>query len=259
MSAASPSSPRAPKAIYGRDAYIPEWQTDLTPDELAKQVTQNGEPLGFTIGEMLPERQWAVNAKTGELLKESDFERLYEVFASRHVPAGTDRVVDIRQNNKYFDAKLVPMPNVRHFASRGLDWQGKEVAIGYDPDVSPTATEDEIKIYNARGEVVTGANAPRAVDITRQLEVLTGLRERGKLSDAEFAEEVASLSTGAATAPAVEAIPVGFTSLGITAEAAAEEVTARCGKVCGSKAGRAAHERGKCETCNPTPEFGDAA
>lgn len=256
MSQAIPQSGRAPQVVYGTTTYIPEWQTPLTADDLARPVLQNGEELGFVLGDVMPSRQWAVNQKNGELLEQRDFERLYEVYATRHVPVGSNEVVDIRRGNRLFDPKIVPVPTVRNFVSRGLDWQGKEVSIGYDPDKLPDAREGDIKVYDSRGEEVTGSRDSRPIDITKQLEVLTALRERGRLTDVEYAQEVAALATGDALAPRVEDVPVGFEPMGITVEAASAELTARCGKVCGSKAGRGAHER-HCDKCNPKEESTD--
>lgn len=253
MSQAIPQTGRSPKVVYGTTTYIPEWQVELTAEELARPVTQDGEPLGFTIGEMLPSRQWAVNQKTGALLDQRDFERLYEVYVTRHVPAGSTEVVDIRRGNRLFDPKIVPIPNVRNFASRGLDWQGKEIAIGYDPDAVSDVRETDVKLYDARGEEVTGSRDSRPVDIAKQLEVLTGLRDRGKLNDSEYAQEVAALATGETAAPRVEAVPVGFSPKVEAPEVIAAKLTARCGKVCGNPAGRAAHER-SCDVCSPPVE-----
>ena len=252
MSQAIPQTGRAPSVVHGTTTYIPEWQTELTADDLARAVTQDGEPLGFTIGQMMPSRQWTVNQKTGELLNQRDFERLYEVYVTRHVPVGSHEVVDIRRGNRLFDPKIAPVPTVRSFASRALDWQGKEVEIGYDPDAQPSVTEADVKIYDARGEEVVGGRAgSRPMDVTRQLEVLTGLRERGKLDDVSYAQEVAALATGEAAAPRSEEVPPGFAPVNVTAEAASEEVTAKCGRVCGNKTGRAAHER-HCDACKQT-------
>jgi len=248
VSQAIPQTGRAPAVVHGTTTYIPEWQAELTADDLARPVTQDGEPLGFTIGEMLPSRQWVVNQKTGELLNQRDFERLYEVYVTRHVPVGSHEVVDIRRGNRLFDPKIAPVPTVRSFASRALDWQGKEVAIGYNPDAESNVTEADVKIYDARGEEVTGSRGSRPIDIAKQLEVLTGLRERGKLDDVSYAQEVAALATGEAAAPRVEEVPPGFAPVNVTAETASDEVTAKCGRVCGNKTGRAAHER-HCELC----------
>jgi hypothetical protein len=248
MSATYPTG--QPRIVYGRQAYIPEWQTPLEESDLARQVTQNGERLGFRIGEMLPERQWCVDAKTGELLAERDFEKLWERYVSHHVPVGVDKVVNIKAVNPYFEHQLAPVPTVRNFASRGLDWQGKEVEIGFDPDKPSTAREEDVRVYDSRGEEVIGASAAaRPIDIARKLETLTDLKNRGRLTDSEYAEEVSALVSGDAAVPAVESIPQGFAPA-VSCEAATVELTARCGKVCGSKAGRMAHER-NCNACNP--------
>lgn len=253
MSQAIPQSGKAPQVVYGTTTYVPEWQADLSAEELARPVTQNGTPLGFTIGAMLPSRQWAVNQKNGELLSQRDFEALYEVYVTRHVPVGSREVVDIRRGNRLFDPKIVPIPNVRNFASRGLDWQGKEVEIGYDPDATPTAGEKDVKVYDSRGEEVTGSRDSRPIDMARQIELLTDLRTRGKLTDVEYAQEVAAIAKGDVVAPRADEIPAGFAPVNVTAEAASEEVTAKCGRVCGSKAGRMAHER-NCQSCTPPVE-----
>lgn len=243
-----------PEVIYGRQAYKPEWQVDPSKSQMETPVTQDGKKLGFKIGQMLPERWWTVNVETGELISQRDFESLWEKYVSYHVPVGSREVVSIRRANEYFDEKLAPVPRVEIYASRALDWQGKEISIGFDPDAKADVREEEIKVYDSNGEEVRPGLFQRPSDVVARLGILNDLKARGRLTESEYVEEVAQL-TATPTASAAPEIPAGF-SPAKTEEEAQIAVTARCGKVCASAAGKAAHER-HCSECNPAEESRD--
>jgi hypothetical protein len=233
---------KAPQVVYGTSEYIPSWAPDWSDADMAKPVTLNGEPLGFTVGDVLPSRRWAIT-KTGELLGQRDFERLWEQYVGMHV-AG-DKVVSIAASNKYFDVSKAPVPNASRYVNAAFDYQGKEIPIGFDPDKPATATE--VKVYDARGDVVTAAPPPSA-NLFAKIEVLNNLKASGMLTAEQLAEQVALL-TGSPTGSTIVAVevPVGFAPAPAIDEA---DLTSPCGRVSGSKAGRMAHER-NCSTCNP--------
>lgn len=51
--------PRMPIPIPQRDSYIPEWAHDWQKGDLDRQVYHEGKPMGFKLGQVLPERRWA--------------------------------------------------------------------------------------------------------------------------------------------------------------------------------------------------------
>lgn len=232
-----------PKVVYGREAYIPEWAP--ATQDLSLVVRYDGKPLHFTIGDMLPERRWCVT-ETGDLMNQRDFEERFKMWRARVVRDG--RILSIQSANRYWDPNLDPVPNVRAFASVTHDWQGKEIRIGFNPNKPATAREEQVQ---------TAVPVATGTALRGQLEVLNELKERGVLSDEQFAGEVSRVLTGPKPEPPAGP-PEGFSSLSAEEVAKDEmERTARCGKLCASKAGRVAHER-HCETCSPPPTL-DAA
>lgn len=236
---------RAPEVVYGRDVYIPEWAPRVGASDLGVPVRAGGQPLGFTIGDMLPERVWAVDVASGEVLPQLEFERLYRQYLRRTVVRGVIR--DVAQHDRYHDFGVDPVPSVVEWVSRTLDYEGKEVRIGFDPHAAPTATEREVKVYTAQGEEWTPRQRENA-DLRSKLSVLMQLRAENVLTDEQFTAQAMKLQdTGDAEPASDSAPPEGF-------EAAPEldplELTARCGRVCGSKAGKLAHER-NCDVCSP--------
>lgn len=232
-----------PRVVYGRDAYVPEWSPRFSDADLDADVKQNGQPLGFKLRDVLPERRWAVT-EGGELMSQRDFEDQYLRFAERVVYQG--RIISVRSQNPYYDPKLGHIPRVEAFVNVAHDYLGREIRIGFDPNKPP-----EKKAANAAPQPAPTAT-PQVLRV--QLETLASLKESGVLSDEQFSAEVSRLLTVPAPQPPAGP-PPGFalvepahTEPEAAAAAPAEVFAAKCGRECASKAGRAAHER-NCDDC----------
>lgn len=240
-----------PKVIFGRDAYIPAFSPSWKDEHMGIDITQNGKPLGFTLGQMLPERRWCVQ-ETGELMDQRDFESLYQQFASYTVVGG--KLVNVPAANGYFDVKLIPVPRIERFACAQFDYDGREVKIGFDPNKPPAKSEAPVVLRDHRGYEVAPQN-PNDTKVAR-LTVLADLKNKGLISDEALASEMGSilLEPQPAAAPAV---PEGFAPAPVEAEPEATVHTAPCGFQARSKAGAAAHAR-NCADCKATPETVEA-
>lgn len=120
-------TPKTHIPIPEREVYIPAWGNEHTNPNLT--VRQDGRSLGFTVGEMLPERRWAVGLD-GELMNQRDFEdnlKRWRSYACTR--AGT--VVAMGAVNKHFDPGLEGYPQVADFVDRHLDAHGKLVPLTY--------------------------------------------------------------------------------------------------------------------------------
>ena len=99
--------PQAHVPVLERATYIPSW-TPVFPDLTRHVCDQEGGDLGFSIGEVLPERRWAIEP-SGRLLPEEQYEQLYKRWISLVLtPSGT--LVRLSSQNKYFDANLESIP-----------------------------------------------------------------------------------------------------------------------------------------------------
>ncbi len=116
--------------IPERSTYIPHW-TPNHPD-LDVDVSQDGEPLGFKLRQVLPERRWAVKTN-GELIDPRDYRDQYVKWIAREC-VGSGQIVSIASHNRHFNPELVGIPPLREFVDCKIDGSGKRVPINYNPD-----------------------------------------------------------------------------------------------------------------------------
>lgn len=238
-----------PKVIFGRDAYIPAFSPSWASEHMSIQVKQDGKALGFTIGEMLPERRWCVK-ETGELLDQRDFEGLYQQFVSYTVVGG--KLINVASANGYFDVKLVPVPRVERFAAAAYDFDGRETRIGFDPNKPPAKNDAPAVVRDHRGYEVAPSN-PNDEKVVR-LTVLADLKNRGLISDEALSSEMSSILLEP-QAPAQPVAPEGFDVAKDEAlEVEATVHAAPCGFQARSKTGALSHAR-SCDDCKTTPEM----
>ena len=221
-------------------AYVPDWSPIFDESALDREVKNRGIGLGFTVRQVLPERRWAIDPETGECMDQRDFEERYKLYISLTVSGGS--VVSVQKNNRYFDPSVAPIPGVSGFVGAALDWQGKEIAIGFDPDKPATVKETEVKVYNHEGEEVSNEAGLKPAAVSAKLETLTELLSDGTIDAEEFAKRTQALvkSKAAPGQTAVEPPPNFKMAEPVDPEKLACGV---CGKVAKSMAGKAAHER----------------
>lgn len=122
-----------------RAEYVPPWY--VPHKNLGTLVTQDGQPVGsgFTVGEMLPERRWAVQ-ENGELLGQLQFGELYAkkleqwfLYASPEALEGKGR-----RAPSSFVTNREHVPSVRDYVSMKIDPRDprKIIEMGYDPDAT---------------------------------------------------------------------------------------------------------------------------
>ena len=121
-----------------KSLYIPSW---YRPHRANVTVTQNGKPLGFRVGDVLPHRRWAVGM-TGELMKQQDFEPRWIQYLSEISPQGVDPA-------------LQHIPRVERFVNAMPDPRGGPgyVEIGFDPH-KPAPAEDNGMRYDPDKDVI---------------------------------------------------------------------------------------------------------
>lgn len=211
------STPEGHRIVKGEKEYIPSDYVDHV--DLSLQVTLEGEPLGFTVGEMMPTRRWAVDNE-GRVMGGFEFEATYKRW-HQNLVAPNGQIISITAANKYSDANLEPVPTARDFVSKTRDAQGSLVDIvgGAAPAAAPL-----VEVATAQGEI--GGESTEKVP--------AGYKVKGESpTEKTLREEVERLKAEAAAREA-EAPPPAF--------------AAPCGFEAKSKAGAAAHKR-NCEKC----------
>jgi hypothetical protein len=227
--------------IPERETYVPAFGAKHRDESLAVRG-RNGKPLGFTVGDVLPERRFAIG-ENGQCLHERDFDALYLDWASRVcVPSG--QIVAVASVNKYFDPKLEPIPNPEEFVNARVV-NGKIIPITFDETRVEMPRGYEDRRYGADGEIFAAAKARASLaDRTAlaKIEALRDLLADGTITETQFATKVAAMVGGAASPAEVVAAtekPPGFDVVlpepeaspePALAEPAAEVFTAPCGR-----------------------------
>lgn len=161
-------------------APIPSW----TPrHDMTVSVMSEGRALGFTVGDMLPERRFAV-AIDGELIGRLEFSEQYRRFWLAQTA------------NE--EPSLVAIPNIVEFVSVTRDQDGRMVPIGWDRD-NDRPREPAVK---GHGGILTPEQiAARAeVDTERvETEIIKRLVRDGVLTAEQGMQQI--MGIGASPAP----------------------------------------------------------
>ncbi len=277
-----------PKPVPERGTHIPgSYMRAPHQDPGSVVVKKGGEPLlgmggnTFTVAEIAPERRWAVGYD-GEVMVQAAF----KVAKQQGVLEFYQMLRDNGHPNARYEGKLSnePIPSAAEFVSWRVDPldETKLLQIGYDPN--PGDRPKQEKFYDSSGEEIMAsrmdilikayaepkqraamfeserkeveahlgveANASGS-DIATRLEVLTGLKEDGLLSEKQFIDQVTAL-TGKTVEAEEVAAPVAQIS------DAKQPTAALCGKECKGKVGVTAHER-NCKKCAEITSGGEAA
>ena len=203
--------------VPARETWIPAF----TPkhDDLLSVRGRNGKHLGFTVGQTLPERRFALN-NDGKCLDARDFEPLYIAWCSR-VSSPDGRIIAIASVNKYFDPRLENIPNPEEFVN-ARELNGRILPITFDDKKVEMQRGSDDRKYNAQGEIATAANTKAHLadrSALAKVEVLRQLVSDGVLTDAQFVDQVSKL----VAAPAEEAIAIADSELPAGFDAVIEE------------------------------------
>lgn len=248
--------------IPDRETYIPRWGTRHGDRSLP--VTKDGEPCGFTIGQVLPERRWAVKPD-GELMDQLSFERDYAKWIS-NVCAPNGQVIPLASVNKNYTQTLEHIPDVFSFVAVKLDSNGKLIPIDYDPDRPAPAVKK--RFYTHEGVLVSEADLARARARTdsdkekvSQMMLLQKLHAEGKLTAEDLASAVTGLlvggvpNEGPGELPETK-VPEGFSPMP-DEEPEPEVFAAPCGREFPKQGSLTMHMR-FCEDCKAQEEEGAA-
>jgi hypothetical protein len=196
--------------IPERETYVPAF-TPKHKNESAPVLSRKGEPLGFTIGEVLPERRFAIDTD-GRCLDEREFEPMYFKWVSL-VCAPDGRIVSLASINKYFDPRLEPVPNPEDFVNARIVGE-KIIPITFDETKVEIPRNYEDRRFTAQGELVAAQNKASLADRTAlaKVEALNDLVKDGTITVEQFSAKVAQLMGGATVEEAVQATekPPGF-------------------------------------------------
>ena len=196
--------------IPERSTYIPGWYEPHRDETLAVR-SRTGSALGFTVGDVLPERRFALDA-AGQCLAERDFaDRYRRWIAFTCAPDG--RVLAIASVNKYFDVGLEPIPDPEDFVNARVV-NDRVIPITLDLDAMEIPRGFEDRRYGADGELASAA-ATKASQADRaalsKMQTLAELRREGSISEEVFLAKVnEQLGIEATTADeAASEIPIG--------------------------------------------------
>ena len=252
-------------------------------------VGPNG-PLGFSVGDMLESRRWAVDPETGQVMDQERFDGKFRLWKSILVVQnddGSHGLVPIARKDKYFNPQYIATDNVINFVSQEVDEAGNIRPIGFNPH---GAVSGPRLFWDAKGEnaltaeqtlrVVKAGKAMREIQAIQPLESVAPEEYQKKLNEilAGHGLDFATLASGLAETPEgfeqVAVTPQDIARLeeiarreereasadrGADATVAPETFTAPCGKSCKSKAGMGAHAR-NCPDCLAATEVqGEAA
>jgi hypothetical protein len=229
-----PGVPQQNVPIPERGTYVPSWCPWLANKDadLNIPVKHEGEPLGFTVAQVLPERRWAVQLD-GELLDQREFAEEIQRWYIPMLPEGGE-------------ARYEPIPRVERFVS--MTWEGPDrgyMEIGFDPDKAPP---EKLKPqYNQEGEISRHVIEERnqAKEKQAKLEQLAELLAEGVITEAQFAEKSKAmlLDKEGKPEPVLEAVSEAEP----VAEPEPEFEVALCGK--DVKAGYLKQHMGRCKDC----------
>lgn len=167
MSADAYEIPRADIPVPERGTYIPRWYTPHG-DPSRQVLDENDGDLGFTVGQVLPERRWAI-AEDGHLLPQHQFEQRFKQWCER-VLAPNGAIIEIKRFNKYFNVDLETVPGVDEFVDAKPDASMpstkpehiRYVAINYDPMDAENGRRKIRPIYSHTGERIGKEEAAEA-------------------------------------------------------------------------------------------------
>lgn len=163
----------------GNSNYIPSWYRE---HRLNAEVTQDGQPLGFRIAQVLVWRRWAVQ-ETGELMPQLEFEREYKRYLTGWAVASN------------FDPNLKHIPNVRAFVATKM-LGDHYVDMAFNPDLR--ASKPIEAKYNQEGELSEHYLREQKQDTERlsKMETLAKLLASGAITQEVFLRE-SGLATNA--------------------------------------------------------------
>lgn len=192
--------PQTHVIIQERKTYKPAWQPEFTQEQLEQEVTQNGEGLGFRVGDMLVERRWTTCkvertefgeklTPSGELMDQRDFEVYYKRFKMLSVQG--QNLIDIKTVNKYWEDGLMPVPLVRKYADAKPDMNGYDVPINFDPHAKPEK-ESNLR-YDYEGNLMEERR--NESELLIKIKQLEELRRDGTIDDGTFSFKMSALLT----------------------------------------------------------------
>lgn len=251
--------------IPERETYVPAWGTRHSSESI--QVTQNGEPCGFSVGDVLPERRWAIEP-SGELKGQLEFERDYLKWIT-NVCTPDRRVIPLASVNKNYAPALEHIPNVYDFVAVKYDDNEKLVPIDYD--ATKAAPKVQRKLYDHEGRPMSAKEAAKASarrssdrESLAQMKLLQTLHADGKLSADDLASAVTALLAGDSTDAESEIAspPEGFDRVEsdeewIAAAPKRKTIVAPCGKEFPKQGSLTMHMR-FCGDCKAQGEDGAA-
>jgi hypothetical protein len=171
MAADAYEIPKANIPVPERGTYIPAFYAPHRDLSLPVLDANDG-MLGFSIGQVLPERRWAI-AEDGHLLPEGRFEQLYRQWIERVFVPATGAIVEVRRLNKYFDVGLETVPPVDEFVDAKPDPSMpttnpnliRFVPIGYEQGDADKGRRKIRPVYSHTGEKATDETAKEAAPL----------------------------------------------------------------------------------------------
>jgi predicted DNA-binding protein (UPF0251 family) len=159
-----------------RGLVIPSWTPRHKSLDMA--VFHEDKPMGFSVGDMLPERRWAVDAN-GNTLERREFKESFQKFWMMHT--------------KNEVADLVPIPNIKEFISQTVGPEGKMVPIGWSlEDERPVEIKDR-RDYPSLSPDQAAARDTMTTDAAK-IALIKGMVKKGTLTAAQGMEEIMQLS-----------------------------------------------------------------
>lgn len=175
--------------VTERGTVVPSW---TPPHNLDLEVKIDGRPLGFKVGQMLPERRWAVD-EFGHCLPKAEFTGKYQQWFASH--------------SKKEEPQLVSVPDRLEFISGTYDLDGKATTINFDPG-DPGRVKPSEK-YDHKGDLATVRAAAANAEKEGKRQAYRQMWKSGDIDAGRYAELLEALESKAEPEPAAatEAAP----------------------------------------------------
>ena len=194
--------PKRHRPIPSRGTYVAAWcpWLDNPEADLDRDVKHRGEPMGFKVRDVLPERRFAIRL-SGETLPDEKFEEWMRRWQAPLLPEGSDPDKE-------------PLPRVERFVKRTLDptaepSTGRTMEIGFDPLRGRDTVQSQRK-YDQEGRIseryleeLRGdrKDEKTALEQKAKTQILTDLLHAGELTPEQYAEKMQALVLGGEKAP----------------------------------------------------------
>jgi len=252
-----PMMPAQDQPIPQRGTYIPHWGNKH--EDLTKSVLRGGVPTGFQVGDILPEKRWAISSDTGEIMEQREFEPLYQKWQSIFCTQG-GTLVPIAQVNRPYHPSFESCPNVHEFVMTTVDEDGKPCPVGREAHRNRPAAGPRV-LYDSSGqnprtalETLRIYKAPRAMKELTGIEKLKNILPEGQYQGevdkvlSKHGLSVADLTAGLAASPdGFDRVPISEEDIKRLETMVAEEEGAKQEEVAEEASGAAKADLGATE------------